>query len=176
MLRLTFFPTFLLVLFPALSVVALCQESVQVESVNLPDLVWNTNTIRITLRNQASQPRTVIINVQASGVGWETEHSLPAGERVTLNREFTVPPFPGKARVVVTVREKGGTEILTREFNTEFGLENKRIGSLHVSQWMIESSPYKHSHLATEYPALEVAHRGHFVFYYPETFAYVQRI
>jgi hypothetical protein len=174
MRRLTFSPAFLLVLFPALSVVALGQESVQVESVNLPDLVWNTNTIRITLRNQVSQPRTVIINVQASGVGWETEHSLPAGERVTLNREFTVPPFPGKARAVVTVREKGGTEILTREFNTEFGLENKRIGSLHVPQWMIESSPYKHSHLATEYPALEVAHRGHFVFYYPETFAYVQ--
>jgi hypothetical protein len=168
---------FLLVLFSALSVAAWCQEFVQVKSVTLPELVWNTNTARIALRNTAAQPRTVIINVQARshhGSGWETEHSLAASESITIDREFTMPPFPGKATVVISIREKGGAEIYKRKFDTEFGLENKRIGKLHPPQWFIEWNPYKQSPLAAEYPPLDMARRGHFVFYYPDNFAYVQ--
>lgn len=162
---------------PILSVMAWCQEAVQVESVNLPELVWNTNTARITLRNSAAQPRTVVINVQARnhrGVGWETELTLAGGETVSIDREFSMPPFPGTAKAVVSVREKQGAEIFRREFSTEFGLENRRIAMLHVPSWMIESSPYPGKHLAAEYPSLEMERRGHFVFYFPETFAYVR--
>lgn len=168
---------FLLVLFPGLGVAAWCQESVQVESVTLPELVWNTNTVQIALRNPTKQLLTVIINVQAKnhrGFGWETKHTLAARESVTIAREFTMPPFPGKARVVIAIREKDGAEIYKREFNTEFGFENKRIGKLHPPQWLMEMNPYKRSPLAAEYPPFDMARRGHFVFYYPENFAYVR--
>lgn len=168
---------FLLVLFPALSVAAWCQEPIQVERVTLPELVWNTNTAQIALKNPTSQPRTVIINVQAKnhrGFGWETEHTLGARESVTLGREFTMPPFPGKARVVIAIREKDGAEIYKREFNTEFGFENKRIGRLRPPEWLVARNPYKQSPLAPEYPPLDMARRGHFVFYYPEDFTYVR--
>jgi len=145
--------------------------------VTLPELVWNTNSARISLRNPTSQPRTVIINVQARshrGSGWQTEHTLAASESLNIEREFTMPPFPGKATVVISIREKDGVEIYKREFNTEFQFENRRIGMLHPPHWLIEMNPYKQSPLAPEYPPLEVARRGHFVFYYPETFAYVR--
>lgn len=156
---------------------AWCQEAVSVDSVDMPELVWNTNSVAIILRNHTAQPQTVILDVQARnhrGTGWQTEHILPANEAVPIDREFTMPPFPGNASVVIAVREKDGTEIYQRKFETMFALENKRIGKLHVPQSMIERNPYRPSPLAAEYPPLEMAHRGHFVFYYPANFAYVR--
>lgn len=177
MLRHFYSLAFLIFLSPALSVAAWCQEPVQVESVTMPELVWNTNTAKIALRNPAAQPQTVMINVQSKnhrGLGWETEHALHASESVTIDREFIMPPFPGKASVVISVREKDGAGMYKREFNTEFALENKRIAKLHLPRWLIEINPYEQSPLASEYPPLDVARNGHFVFYYPENFAYVR--
>ncbi len=153
------------------------RQAPQVEEVSLGNIVWNTNVVKITAHNPAPQPKTIVVDVQAKnhrGTGWQTERTLAAGDRVTFDRDFIMPPFPGPASVTIRISEKSGAEIYSKQFHTEFAMENRSIGNLHLPQWWIDSSPYKDSPLAADYPALEMASSGHFVYYFPQNFAYVR--
>ena len=152
------------------------QSNVRLERVEMPDLVWNTNIARITLANSADIPVTVTINITAKnhrGIGWDTEHVLAAHDTAVISREFDIPPFPGVVRVALSVKTKGGEQIARWETNSEFALENRRIGVLHPAPPLAKASPV--GPLAEEYPALQSGHLHHFVFYYPAHFSYVQK-
>lgn len=150
------------------------EEEVQVLSVEIPELAWNTNAMTITVKNGDDRAHQIDIHVQyrnlsfsAGGVGWNTTHTVDAGEQKDIERDFMVKSMPGKVRVRLTVKDDTEDRILLRrDYTAEFPLANRRINPLTVPA-LVDAE-------RREYPPLQIAEREHFVFYFVRGDSYAE--
>lgn len=143
-----------------------------VVGVGMPRLAWNTNVATIRIRNSAGQDRAVRINITArshKGIGWDTTETVPAGKTVSVRRDFIVPPFPGRARVRVTVSDGAtGATVFEHTYETEFPMANNRINRLTISrpELLRSALPPPLVLSRSDFPALRRKRIGRFIFYF----------
>jgi hypothetical protein len=150
---------------------------VEVVDVRMPEpLAWNTNTLSVVVRNTDDRPHEIDIDTQArsSSVprawGNNTKQTIAPGQNKTIEHSFIIPAFAGKVEPRLTITDL--TEqmwLFRRNYPAEFPPANTRINPLRLppSLWGLLKAE------KSEYPALRVAERGHFVFYYLDGDSYV---
>jgi hypothetical protein len=154
------------------------KKKVQIVDVRLPqELSWGSNTAVIRARNDDNRPHEINLHFQTNshspsrGWGWDTKHTIELGKEEVIERDFILPPFPGKARIQVRGRDL--TEDLLLCLNTysvDFPAINEHTRALTLPAVLRNLLHANKS----EYPPLRVAERGHFVFYYLAGDSYVE--
>ena len=152
----------------------------QVLDVRLPEkLNWGTNFLALKVRNQDDRPHEVEVHIQTNhltlprGWGYQTQHSVPAGEETSIDRDFILVPFPGRERVRLSVWDVAEEiQIFGRTYFAEFPLVNRDSSPLVLP-------PDLRRLLKSEkeiYPRFTVTERGRFVFYFLEGDAYLEKM
>jgi hypothetical protein len=136
---------------------------------------WGTNSVTITIRNDAAEPREIAISWQTSnksvGRGWglDSTVTVPPGES-TFTHGIIVPAFPGDVTHRLTLRDPAEQLVLwTGEKSWTFPFANDRTNPLEIPAKLREAIQLAHA----DYPALRVRRSGYLALYYLDGDSYV---
>jgi len=148
--------------------------------VRLPDqAAWGTNVCAVTIRNDDDLPHEVIIHAQTRnltmprGWGYQEVRSIPAGKEITVPKPFILPPWPGRARLRLTLSDfTGERRLLAKDYFFDFPFVNSATAPLVLAEDLRRVLGTERA----EWPRLLAADRGRFVVYYLEGDAYVEKL